>query len=192
MTSAIQQALDQAQWLTSTLPIRLFGDPVLSTHCGIVTDAELESGEAQHWADQMVEFLQAYRAKTGGGRGLAANQLGIPKQMVLVWLDTGPEIFVNPHLESTDGQGMYPESCISSAGLILGDVVRPWTIKLSYTTLEGKKKTVEPDPIHSRLLLHELDHLKGIVCSDKYEPGTIRLTTGDKDQILKPELKRLK
>jgi peptide deformylase len=192
MKSPIQQALDQASWLTSMLPIRLFGDPVLSTPCKPVTKSELSSGEAKQWAEQMTKFLEAYRTKTGGGRGLAANQLGIPKQLVLVWLDTGPEFYLNPHLDSSDGEGVYPESCISSAGLILGDVVRPWTIKLTYVTLEGTNKTVSPDEIHSRILLHELDHLKGIVCSDSYVPGTIRLTTGDKDEILKPELKRLK
>jgi peptide deformylase len=190
MNSPINQALDQAKWLTSTLPIRLFGDPVLSTPCVPVTQSEYES-EARKWADQMIAFLRTYREKTRGGRGLAANQLGIHKQMVLVWLDTGPEIYINPHPIESEGEGVYPESCISSAGLILGDVVRPWTIKLSYTTLERKQKIAEPDPIHSRILLHELDHLQGIVCSDKYEPGTIRLTTGNKDEILKPELKRI-
>src|SRR5262245_18045095 len=104
--------------------------------------------------------------------------------MVLVWLNKEPEVYINPNIDSTEGEGVYPESCISSAGLILGDVVRPWTITLSYTGLDGTKKSLHPNAIHSRILLHELDHLKGIVCSDQYEHGTIRITTGEKDEIL--------
>jgi peptide deformylase len=87
--SPIQEALDQAAWLTSQLPIRLAGDPVLNTRCEPVTGDELDSGQARKWAMQMTNFLTAYREHTGTGRGLAANQLGIAKQIVLILLDSG-------------------------------------------------------------------------------------------------------
>ncbi len=189
--SPIATALQEAEWLTATLPIRLFGDPVLTTPCRPVTESEISSGQAKTWADQLVDFLTAYRAKTGVGRGLAANQLGISKQLVLVWLDTGPEVYVNPKADSSEGRGIYPEACISSASLILGEVIRPWAATFSYLTLDGKSKTITPDHILTRILLHELDHLAGKLCSDHYEAGTICLATGNPDQILKPELKRL-
>ena len=190
--SPIKNTLIEAEWVTSTLPIRLFGDPALTKPCEAITDDEIKTGKAQEWADQLINFLKTYREKLGVGRGLAANQLGIPKRMALVWLDTGPEVYINPEIISATGEGVYPESCISAASLIIGDVTRPWEAKIAYTTLEGEQKTIEPDSIHTRILLHEIDHLNGTICSDKYNPGTTRIASGDADEILKPELRRIK
>jgi peptide deformylase len=189
--SPIKRRLDEAQWLTETLPIRLYGDPILTTPCEPVTNTEIKSGQAQKWADQLISFLQTYREKTGVGRGLAANQIGISKQIILVLLDSGPEIYINPKVTSSEGAGSYPEACISAASLVVGDVIRPWTAKISYTTLDGTAQSISPDNLQTRVLLHEIDHLKGMLCSDKYEPGTIRLATGDPDEILKATLKRI-
>jgi peptide deformylase len=190
MKSPIQAALTEAQWATSNLPIRLFGDPVLTRPCEPVSAEEIKSGQSQAWADQLIGFLKTYRDKLGVGRGLAANQLGISKQLVLVWLDSGPEIYLNPRIISTEGEGTYPETCISSASLVIGEVTRPWKAKISYVTLTGDEVTIEPDSIHTRILLHELDHLAGEICFDKYNPKTTRLATGDADEILKPRLHR--
>lgn len=185
-------ALKEAEWLIKNLPIRLLGDPILTEPCKAVTAAEIKRGQARKWADRLIDFLKKYRRKTGTGRGLAANQVGIPKQMILVWLSDGPKIFLNPKVTRTDGKAIYPESCISAASLIIGDVIRSWKIEIEYTDLDGKKNSLKADPIHSRLLLHEIDHLNGQLCSDNYELGTIRLTGGDKNEILKPKIRRLK
>lgn len=189
--SSIQAALDDAGWLSTNLPIRLFGDPILITPCMPVTKEELRNGSVKKWADELIDFLKKYRAKTGIGRGLAANQIGISKRLVLLWLDDWPTVYVNPEIVLSEGQGIYPESCISSAALIMGEVKRPWTITINYISIDGKEKSLKANPIQSRLLLHEIDHLDGKVCSDKYAPGTIRLTSGDNEGVLKSELVRL-
>lgn len=190
--SPIQAALDDASWLGSNLPIRFFGDPVLRKVCKPVTKKEIENSSAKKWTDELTDFLKKYRAKTGAGRGLAANQIGISKRIILIWLDDGPKIYINPKVTSSEGAGIYPESCISSASLIIGEVKRAWLIEVEYLDLKGKQNSLKADPIHTRLLLHELDHLNGIVCADKYTPGTISLATGDVDEILKPKLVRFK
>lgn len=189
--SPIKSALGGALWLSENTSIRLFGDPILTSPCSPINQEEISSGQAQKWADKLTNFLMIYREKFGIGRGLAANQIGISKQMLLVWLDSGPEVYINPKIIGASGKGIYPESCISAAGLIIGDVVRPWTLKLQYTTLAGTQKTIKPDEIHSRILLHEIDHISGKLCSDLYEPGSIRLARGITDEILKAKLKRL-
>lgn len=181
--SIIQSTVDEALWLTKNLPIRLFGDPVLRESCSPISNKEIEDGSAQKWADQMIDFLKKFRAKTGAGRGLAANQIGISKQMILVWLEDGPKILINPKVIRHEGQGIYPESCISAASLIIGEVRRPWKIEVEYSDLDGKKQKYKADPIHSRLLLHEIDHLKGIVCADKYTKGTIRIVADGKNEV---------
>jgi peptide deformylase len=191
-SSPIQQALDEAAWLTATLPIRLAGDPALSKRCQPVTGDELDSGQAKKWAEQMIHFLTTYRRHTGVGRGLAANQLGIPKQMILILLDSGPQIFLNPNVMESEGEGVYPESCISYASLISGDVKRPWTVKIEYSDLKGDRQETTMEPLQSRIMLHEIDHLHGQLCSDRYEPGTIRINDGDPDKIVNAELKRIR
>ncbi len=183
--------LDEAKWLIANLPIRLFGDPILNKRCSVVTKKEIQNGQAKKWADELVSFLKQYRQKTGAGRGLAANQIGIPKRMVLVWLDDGPNIYINPKVISSEGKGLYPESCISAASLIMGDVVRPWRASFGYTSLDGQKKSLKADQMHTRLLLHEIDHLNGKICTDKYISGTTRLV-GGANEVLRPKIKKIK
>lgn len=190
--SPIQAALDKAQWLTTSLPIRLFGDPILTAPCQPVTTVEIQSGQAQTWANQLTQFLTDYRVHTGTGRGLALNQIGISKQIVAVLLDSGPQIFVNPQIASPRGLAVFPETCISTGALISGEVERPWAADISFTNLIGEAHTAPPDPLLTRVLLHEIDHLRGKLCSDLYRPGTIRLLSGDPDEILKPKLNRIK
>jgi peptide deformylase len=190
--SPVQPALDQASWLTATLPIRLYGDPILTTPCADVSPGELRDGKAKSWATAMEKFLRSYRAHTGTGRGLAANQIGISKRLVAIWVEEKPEIFINPAVIVTEGEGSYPEACLSSAALITGEVHRPWMATIKYETLDGNIRENQFDPLATRVLLHEIDHLHGKLCSDLYQPGTIALRAGDADEVLKPELKRLK
>ena len=190
--SSIQRALNEAAWLTSEYPIRLFGDPSLVTACQPVTHEEIQSGEAREWAKQMSDFLTAFRKHTQTGRGLAANQLGIPKQILLVLLDSQPSIYLNPHVMETTGEGVYPESCVSLASLVSGMVKRPWTAKIEYTDLTGNRKVTEPDPLHTRIMLHEIDHLAGQLCSDLYERQTIRINDGNPNTIVKAKLIRIR
>ena len=189
--SPLQPALDQAAWLTSTLPIRLFGDPILTTPCQDVTPGELRDGSVKRWTNAMRKFLSSYRNHTGTGRGLAANQLGVSKRIVLAWLDTGPEFFINPTIITTEGRGIYDEACISAASLIIGQVTRPWLATIKYLTPTGSIRDNQFDALTTRILLHEIDHLGGVVCSDLYNPGTIALHSGHPDQILKSELTQL-
>ncbi|MDF2461606.1 MAG: def, partial [Candidatus Saccharibacteria bacterium] len=156
--SPIQPALDQASWLTASLPIRLYGDPALTTPCADVSPGELRDGSAKRWAAAMEKFLRSYRAHTGTGRGLAANQIGISKRIVLIWVEDEPEIFINPTVLVTEGEGIYPEACLSSASLIAGEVRRPWLASIKYERLDGSIRENQFDPLASRVLLHEIDH----------------------------------
>lgn len=187
MTSALEEAI----WLTQTLPIRLFGDPVLTHKCQPISADEFHSGQAQAWAAQLDEFMQAYREHTGLGRGLAANQIGISKQLIWIWNGHEPHFYANPVISGTLSEAIYPESCISGASLMIGDVKRPWQIEVTYQDLDGQNHSNTYDGLTARLLQHEIDHLRGKLCTDHYQPGSIRLATGGKDQILVPEIKPL-
>jgi peptide deformylase len=187
----MRPALEEALWLTNTLPIKLFGDPVLMAPCADVTTDEFASGQAATWGHDLDTFMTSYREHTGMGRGLAANQIGISKRIIWIWDGHQPIIFFNPQVTAKTGKAMYPESCISSAALIIGDVIRDWEITIAYKTHAGKAKAETYDGLMARLLQHEIDHLDGHVCSDRYLPDTIRMATADKSGILTPEFKRL-
>lgn len=54
---SIKAASQEAKWVVDTLPIRLFGDPVLINHCEPITKEEISSGEAEKWAISAVVCL---------------------------------------------------------------------------------------------------------------------------------------
>lgn len=184
--------MEQFGWAARELPIKFFGDPILRTVCDPVGKEEFGDDTVKKIATELVDTLQKYRARTGMGRGLAANQIGHTKRMVAVWFDDEPEVMCNPEVVSSEGLGSYFESCISSGALLVGEVHRPWTAKFSFRDLDGNEKQFEADEKQTRILLHEIDHLDGITCDKKYLPKTLKIVTGGKEEILGYTFKRLK
>jgi peptide deformylase len=75
--------------------------------------------------------------------------------------------------------------------LMVGEVYRPWTATFKYFDTEGHEHTLAADDKQTRILLHEIDHLDGIICSDKYEPKTFRYVTGGREELMALPSKRL-
>lgn len=172
-------------------PFRFFGDECLIKPCEYFQTEEFGGEEMNALAKRLVEILSEYRKKTGMGRGLAANQIGVNKRMIVVWLKEEPEIMVNPEIIELSGKGSYWESCISGGSFLIGEVIRPWIGKFHYYDLKGTAQLLDANEKETRVLLHEIDHLNGEICFDKYEPKTVRFITGGKDEVLGYELKKL-
>ena len=103
-----------------------------------------------------------------GGVGLAAPQVGILRQVVLV--DTGEEILelINPTLIATDGDQIGPEGCLSIPGKY-GLVKRPYYAKVRAQDRDGNWYEAEGEELIARCFCHELDHLDGIVYTEVME-----------------------
>ena len=103
-----------------------------------------------------------------GGVGLAAPQVGILRRVVLV--DTGEEILelVNPVMVETDGEQYGAEGCLSVPGKY-GLVTRPYWAKVRAQDRNGDWYEVEGEELIARCFCHELDHLDGIVYTEKME-----------------------
>ena len=103
-----------------------------------------------------------------GGVGLAAPQVGILRRVVLV--DTGEEILelINPTLVSTDGEQEGPEGCLSVPGKY-GLVKRPYYATVRAQDRDGNWFEVEGEELIARCFCHELDHLDGILYTQKME-----------------------
>lgn len=109
--------------------------------------------------DTMIEF---------DGVGLAAPQIGLDVQIAIVDIDddTGTIEMINPEILETNGEQTGPEGCLSFPGLY-GEVIRPYFVKIKAQDRKGKYYTLEAEDFLARAILHEIDHLQGILFTSK-------------------------
>jgi peptide deformylase len=189
--SQLQDSLDFFAWMIRETPVRYFGDPILTTVCEPVKPQEIKNNLVQEIAQELVQTLIKLRTKTGFGRGLAANQIGYSKRIVAIWLAEEPEVYINPEVVTLAGSGSYWECCFSSGAFVIGEVIRPWTGTFKYLTLEGIEKIIEADERQTRLFLHEIEHLDGHNCTEKYQPRTLKFLRKAKEEIMAVEFKKI-
>lgn len=104
-----------------------------------------------------------------GGIGLAAPQVGWGVRIFAV-NTTGEEddslILVNPEIIETNGTWLMDEGCLSIPG-INGKIKRPKEIVVKAQSLDGEEFTVKADGLVARCIMHEYDHLEGILLIDR-------------------------
>ena len=144
----------------STLPIRVFGDPVLSQ---VTTEIENIDGRVASLADTMIETM--YEAP---GVGLAANQIGVQKRLFVYDKGDGPVVVVNPVIVETSGEWTYEEGCLSVPGLSW-EITRANAVHLVGFDLEGNEISVEADELEGRIFQHEMDHLNGVLLIERLD-----------------------
>ena len=166
---------------TAPLQLRYYGDPVLRKRAkpvAEITDAELQL------AEQMLMTLEA----TGNGIGLAAPQVGVLKRLIIV--DIGevddeeyePLVLFNPEILSSEGEIVAEEGCLSIPD-VTADVKRPERIVVEGINIQGQLIRIETASLFARVLLHEIDHLNGVLFIDRI--------SGLKRRLLSDELLRL-
>ncbi|MCE4048365.1 MULTISPECIES: peptide deformylase [Bacillaceae] len=144
----------------SVRKIVLSPDPVLEQPCTEVTVFDKKLAKLLNdMYDTMLEF---------DGVGLAAPQIGIGKRIAVVDIDDGSGTIelINPVLLSADGEQTGPEGCLSFPGLF-GEVSRPYSIKVQAQNRRGKWFTIEAEDFLARAILHEMDHLDGVLFTSK-------------------------
>ena len=143
----------------------------------ILTDAEPALHKAckkvENFDSKLFKLLDDMRDTLieSGGVGLAAPQVGILRRVVLV--DVGEEDneiveFINPELVETDGEQYGPEGCLSVPGKY-GLVKRPYYAKVRAQDRNGDWFEAEGEELIARCFCHELDHLDGIVYTEKMD-----------------------
>lgn len=100
------------------------------------------------------------------GAGLAAPQVGILKRCVVV--DVGEELIelVNPEIVETEGTQMCIEGCLSVPGR-RGKVERPEKVRVHAQDRKGHPIELSAEGFLANAICHELDHLDGIMYTDK-------------------------
>jgi len=104
----------------------------------------------------------------GKGIGLAGPQVGIMERIFAVHVEGDiPRIFINPSIIETSKETIkYEEGCLSIPG-IYTDVVRSRAIKIQAWNEQGRPFTLETSGLLARVILHEYDHLEGILFIDR-------------------------
>ncbi len=119
--------------------------------------------------DDMFETM--YKNK---GIGLAAPQIGVLKQIVVIDLQSEEDenasskqyVFINPKIVSSSGSTTFEEGCLSVPGY--HEIVkRKEKVTVNYQGLKGKEQTIEADGLLAICLQHEIDHLNGILFVDQ-------------------------
>ncbi len=108
------------------------------------------------------------------GIGLAAPQIGESKRLFVIDTrkDSQRYVFVNPEiLETSVETEVREEGCLSVPG-VYSDVTRPHRIKVQAQDLEGKAFVLEAEGLLARAILHENDHLNGVLFIDRLSEQT--------------------
>ncbi len=100
------------------------------------------------------------------GVGLAAPQVGILRRVVVVDIGEGPIKMINPEILAKEGSDIAAEGCLSVPNLA-GTVDRPTNVKAKYTDVDGEEVIIDAQGFLARAICHELDHLDGILYTDK-------------------------
>lgn len=130
------------------------------------------------------------------GIGLAAPQVGINKQLLVVDADpeneaAQPLVMINPKIRSYSKElATGQEGCLSIPGVYL-DVVRPAAIEVSYKDESGRPQKLKADDLLARVIQHEMDHLNGVMFVDRVENGIALTQELDKNGFKVKDVKKI-
>ena len=137
-----------------------FGEDSLRKKCRPVTSFDEKLAVL---LDDMKETLLGAE-----GVGLAAPQVGILRRAVVIDLRDGKGAIelINPEIVSEDGVQVGNEGCLSAPGEWC-EVERPKKVTVKAFDRTGKEFSVTGEDLLARALCHELDHLEGILFTDR-------------------------
>ena len=153
--------------------IRTMGDSCLTKECKPVKEM---NHKLQVLIEDMLDTM--YEAN---GVGLAAPQVGILKQVVVIDVSEdsdSPIILINPEIIETDGEQTGEEGCLNVPGKS-GVVTRPNYVKVKALDENMEEVIYEGTELLARAFCHEIDHLHGIVYVSKAEGGIHDVARGE-------------
>jgi len=147
----------------AVLEIKKYPDKILMKKTEPVREFD---GELQRLIDDMIETMYA-----APGIGLAANQVGVSKQVLTVDVRSIQEqgdliVLINPEIVSSDGECEIEEGCLSLPEYKTV-LKRPEKIRVRGLNRKGSPLEFECDGLLARALQHEIDHLNGILLIDR-------------------------
>ena len=146
---------------------------------------EKVNDELRELLDDMLETMYA-----APGIGLAANQIGVLKRLIVIDINRdnekrNPIFLINPEIISSSKKtSIYEEGCLSLPGHY-AEIERPAECNIKFVDYNGKEKELNAKGLLSTCIQHEIDHLNGILFIDY-------LSKLKKDMIVKKLIKHKK
>ncbi len=146
--------------------IKTYPDSVLKDSAEPVEDL---NDELQTLIDDMIETMYA-----APGIGLAANQVGVPKRVVVLDITASDRdgrliILVNPEIVEACGKIDSEEGCLSVPDYTTV-IKRAETVRVKGLDRHGSPLDIHADGLLARALQHEIDHLAGMLFIDRLGP----------------------
>lgn len=141
--------------------IRCFPEPCLRKKASVVKKVGDEEKRT------LAEMAQTMYLK--GGVGLAAVQIGINKQLVVIDTGDGLRKLINPVIIKKEGCESQEEGCLSVPETTV-NVKRAKKIIVAYINEEGEALKLDAQGLLARVIQHEVDHLLGRLIVDYLSP----------------------
>ncbi len=150
--------------------IRIYGDPVLRKKCEPVVEI---TPEIKKLIETMVTMVQSKSNRIG----LSAIQIGVLYRIFVILIPkenehgdydfTDPKVYINPKITiQGDEYITMTEACLSLPHL-QGEVTRPYRISIEALDENGTLFTQELSDFYARMIMHENDHLNGVLFIDR-------------------------
>ena len=132
------------------------------------------------FASSLVETCKLHR-----GLGLSANQCGFPHRVFVMGSDDNYVAFFNPEIINISKDQVHMiEGCLSFPFLGLR-ITRPSEIGVRYQDFNGEWKGTTLSGLSARCFLHELDHMNGVVYTQRVKPMALQSGMQKRNKILK-------
>jgi peptide deformylase len=159
--------VDGPEVAVSVRPVLTLPHPVLTM---TATPVGIVDAEARALADDLIETMRASPACVG----LAAPQIGVSRRAFVVDVTGhrkavschGTFVLFDPVIVSGHDPESAREGCMSVPDLT-GDVTRSTRLTVTGLGLDGDRMTLDVDAFEARAVLHEIDHLDGLVFLDR-------------------------
>lgn len=151
-------------------PIRLFGDPVLTT---VAQEVTVFDKELRKLVQDLTDTMQ-----DAPGAGLAAPQIGVSLRVFTYDVDGIVGHLINPQLDLSDEKQDGPEGCLSLPELTY-DCIRALSVVAKGMNMYGEPVTIHGSDLLARAIQHETDHLDGILFVDRLDVDTRKLAMKD-------------
>lgn len=145
-------------------PIVKIPDPVLRQKAKVITRV---GNRHRLLGDNMVRLM-----RKAWGVGLAGPQVGVLERIIVIAPDGRPNILINPEIIKAEGTMIGEEGCLSIPGLY-GDVERSAFVEVRALNRKGQQVTFEMEGLAARVVQHEIDHLDGVLFTDKVDPASL-------------------
>ncbi len=168
------------------LPLFYYGHPSLRKKC---TPIKIITEEIKQLAQDMIETMLSH-----DGVGLSATQVGRTERIFVTrsyvihpdgrWTLAPPKVYINPKItwysKESDTQD---EGCLSVPGLQI-PLTRPYRVRVEAQDLDGLLFTEEWEFYNARMIMHENDHLNGVLHIDRTDNRTRKM--------IEPKLREIK